>query len=559
MKTINVNIKNYIIAVITAFAVTATGCSGYMKSNSLSQLVYGLFFTTTPALNPLGITAVSSTSITLAQPTLFTSGNPFPTIQAYIGPDGLITITGSTVGGAITEGPVDVSAGPYTFNGLAGNTVYRIYVVAQNSSGYSVATITDSTGGIAPVLDNLVINSVDDQNIEVAMVNYITAGNPLPATADAYIGLDGTIAVTPLGVVSGSTDGPHDVIAGNYTFPGLTPNTPYRIIVVSSNTSGVSIRQITQTTGPSAPVLDPLVIGAVDDQNITLNVATYTTPGFPIPAAANAWIGLDGTITVTPLGAVGGSLFGPFDVDTLPHTFGGLTPNTPYRIIVVSTNASGVSIRQITQTTGPSAPVLDPLVIGAVDDQNITLNVATYTTAGFPVPAAANAYIGLDGVIAVSPLGAVTNETDGPYDVDSAPHTFAGLTPDMTYRIIVVSQNASGVSIRQITQTTGPSAPVLDPLAINSVDDQNIQLAAVSYATAGFPVPAAANAYIGLDGVIAVSPLGAVTNETDGPYDVDSAPHTFAGLTPNTTYRIIVVSQNASGVSIRQIVQTTSP
>ncbi|HRS79465.1 MAG TPA: hypothetical protein P5115_20160, partial [Spirochaetota bacterium] len=234
-------------------------------------------------------------------------------------------------------------------------------------------------------------------------------------------------------------------------------------------------------------------------------------------------------------------------------------PNTAYRIIVVSQNASGVSVRQITQTTGPSAPVLDPLAINSVDDQNIQLATVSYATQGFPVPAVANAYIGVDGVIAVDPLGAVTNETDGPYDVDSAPHTFTGLTPNTAYRIIVVSQNASGVSIREITQTTSPDAPLLAPLTLASVTNTNIRLAMVSYTRTGNPVPATADAYIGLDGTISVDySTGAVSNEISGPFDVDSTFHDFP-VGASTTYRIIVVASNASGVSIRQIVATTPP
>ncbi len=564
MKSNNVNLKKYMFSAVLVLAMTAGGCKGYLQSNTATQMFYGLFFSTTPVLENLVITATDSSSITLEQPNLFSTGNPMPTVQAYIGADGLITITGSTVGGIITEGPVDVSAGPYTFNGLAGNTVYRIIVVAENSSGYSVSQITQSTGGIAPVLNPLVITATDFQSITLAQPTFTTAGNPLPPTQTrlAYIGLDGTIAVNyTTGVVTGSIGAPLDVTiaAFPYTFTGLTANTAYRIIVVAENSSGVSIREIAQNTANTPPVLNPLAINSVDDQNIQLATVSYATQGFPVPAVANAYIGLDGVIAVDPLGAVTNETDGPYDVDSAPHTFTGLTPNTAYRIIVVSQNASGVSVRQITQTTGPSAPVLDPLGVNSVDETSIEVDTVSYARAGFPVPAVANAYIGLDGVIAVDPLGAVTNETDGPYDVDSAPHTFMGLTPNTTYRIIVVSSNASGVSIREITQTTSPDAPLLAPLTLTSVTNTNIRLAMVSYTRTGNPVPATADAYIGLDGTISVDySTGAVSNEISGPFDVDSTFHDFP-VGASTTYRIIVVASNASGVSIRQIVATTPP
>ena len=433
--------------------------------------------------------------------------------------------------GSSIAGPFDVDSAPHIFGGLTPDTTYRIIVVAQNASGVSIREITQTTGPSAPVLDPLVVSSVDDQNITLATTSYLSSGFPVPGTADAYIGLDGTITVTPLGVVGSSIAGPFDVDSAPHIFGGLTPDTTYRIIVVAQNASGVSIREITQTTGPSAPVLDPLVVSSVDDQNITLATTSYASSGFPVPGTADAYIGFDGTITVTPLGVVGSSIAGPFDVDSAPHIFGGLTPDTTYRIIVVAQNASGVSIREITQTTGPSAPVLDPLAVSSVDDQNITLATTSYLSSGFPVPGTADAYIGLDGTITVTPLGVVGSSIAGPFDVDSAPHTFGGLTPDTTYRIIVVAQNASGVSIRSIVCTTAPNPPVLAPLSVSFFDQTNITLDMASYTSPGFPVPGTADAYIGLNGTITVTPLGVVGSPLPARLTW-TAPHSPSGAWP---------------------------
>ena len=465
--------------------VVATSTSG-ISIKQMAVVTGGV----APVLNPLQITAVTIDSISLAQPSLSTVGIPGSTQEAYIGLNGTISVDFTTGVVSVQTDQNDVTSGPYTFTGLTVDTDYRIIVVADSgSAGFDVRQIVVRTAPSPPVLGTLVIGAVDDQSITLNMVSYTTSGFPVPGTADAYIGLDGTITVTPLGVVGSSIAGPFDVDSAPHTFGGLTPDTTYRIIVVAQNASGVSIREITQTTGPSAPVLNPLAVSSVDDQNITLAVVGYADSGFPVPGAADAYIGLDGTITVTPLGVVGSSIAGPFDVDSAPHTFGGLTPDTTYRIIVVAQNASGVSIREITQTTGPSAPVLNPLAVSSVDDQNITLATTSYASSGFPVPGTADAYIGLDGTITVTPLGVVGSSIAGPFDVDSAPHIFGGLTPDTTYRIIVVAQNASGVSIREITQTTGPSAPVLDPLVVSSVDDQNITLATTSYFHRAFRFP----------------------------------------------------------------------
>jgi hypothetical protein len=101
--------------------------------------------------------------------------------------------------------------------------------------------------------------------------------------------------------------------------------------------------------------LSTLNVSFFDANNITLDMVTFLSPGNPVPAVANAYIAVNGTITVSPLGVIGGvgPIDGPYNVIAAPHTFAGLTANTPYRIIVVTSNASGVSIRQIIQITGP--------------------------------------------------------------------------------------------------------------------------------------------------------------------------------------------------------------
>src|SRR4030067_833483 len=93
-----------------------------------------------PVLNNLVISDSQADSIMLAQPTLSTAGEPTPTVQAYIGINGTISVSGSTVSNSL-EGPVDVSAAGYEFSGLSDGISYKIIVVAQNSAGYSVMQI----------------------------------------------------------------------------------------------------------------------------------------------------------------------------------------------------------------------------------------------------------------------------------------------------------------------------------------------------------------------------------------------------------------------------------
>ena len=203
-----------------------------------------------PVMNPLALSAVGPTSITLAQPNFSIAGNPSPTVSAYIGLDGTISVSGTTVSGS-QQGPVDVSTTWCQFNGLAASLTYRIIVVAVNTSGYSVQQIVESTGLIAPVLNPLSILAFDSGSITLGQPTFSVAGNPLPPvqTVQAYIGLDGVISV--LGsVVSGAQQGPVDVSTAGCGFWFLSPNTAYRIIVVAQNSSGFSVVQIPQFTAP---------------------------------------------------------------------------------------------------------------------------------------------------------------------------------------------------------------------------------------------------------------------------------------------------------------------
>jgi hypothetical protein len=164
--------------------------------------------------------------------------------------------------------------------------------------------------------------------------------------------------------------------------------------------------------------------------------------------------------------------------------------------------------------------------------------------------------------------GAVTNNIGAAVDVNSAafPYTFAGLTPNTAYKIIVVAQNSSGLSIREIAQNTGYAGPVMDALSLTAIADTSITLSVPAFSTAGNPLPPVQTrlAYIGLasgGSAMTVDYLtGAVTNNIGAAVDVNSAafPYTFAGLSSDTAYTIIVVAQNSSGLSIRQITANTS-
>lgn len=316
----------------------------------IDESTYGI----APVMDALVTTTIPPTTdtITLDQPTFATGGNPVPTVRAYIGIDGFITVAGTTVSGA-DQGPVNVAAAGCTFTGLANDTTYRIIVVAENSVGSSVQQATQSTGGIAPVMEALVITTVSPtiDTITLDQPTFTTGGNPAP-TVKAYIGIDGFISVAGT-VVTGADQGPINAASGGYTFTGLDNDTTYRIIVVAENTFGSSVQQTTQSTVGIAPVMDTLVTTTIPPttDTITLDLPTFTTGGNPAPTV-KAYIGIDGFISVVGT-VVTGADEGPINVASAGYAFTGLTNGTTYRIIVVAENSAGSSVQQATETTLP--------------------------------------------------------------------------------------------------------------------------------------------------------------------------------------------------------------
>jgi hypothetical protein len=294
-----------------------------------------------PVLSALTVSGTEESSITLERPCFATAGNPVPEVLAYIGFDGVMFASGSLVKNRL-RGPVDVSTGGCLFDGLAPAT-YRVIVVAENSAGYSVAQVVQATGGVAPVLSNLVIAAAGESSIELARPALEVAGSPQPAV-EAYIGYAGTITVSGTDVCN-STGGPLDVSRGGCLFGGLEAGADYEIVVVARNSVGYSVKSIAQATASTAPVLNDLVIEAVDASSVTLARPTFAVAGNPLPAVS-AYIGPEENMVMTD-GSVSGFSQGPVDVSLGGCRFEGLAAGVSHRVVVVARNAAGYSAREI--------------------------------------------------------------------------------------------------------------------------------------------------------------------------------------------------------------------
>jgi hypothetical protein len=546
----------YSLLIILSFTLPfSLSCTNVFDAITLLYIWLNGKDATAPVLNNLVITDTQSDSITLAQPALSTAGDPAPKINAYIGLNGTITISGEIVSNYV-NGPIDVSASGYEFIGLTAATSYKIIVVARNALNYSVQQIVQSTAGasVAPVLNSLSISAYDDGSITLAHPTLSTTGYPTP-TVQAYIGLDGTISYSG-STVTGSVQGPIDVSAEGCQFNGLNYSTSYKIIVVAKNSVGYNVAQIIQSTAGLLvkPVLNSLSISTYDDVSISIAKPTFSTAGSPTPTV-QAYIGLTGTISFSG-SSVSNSLQGPIDVSTGGCQFTSLSSSTSYTIIVVAKNSAGYSVVQIAQSTAGTTvkPVLNNLSVSVFDDDSITIAKPTFSTAGNPTPTV-QAYIGLTGTIASSG-STVSNSIQGPIDVSTGGYQFSSLSGYTSYTIIVVAKNIAGYSVMQIVQSTAGITPVLNSLSVSAFDDDSITIAKPTFSIAGNPTPTV-KAYIGLSSTISISGT-TVTGSLQGPIDVSTGAYQFSSLSALTSYKVIVVAQNAVGSSAVSITQSTA-
>ncbi len=405
--------------------------------------------------------------------------------------------------------------------------------------------------GTIPVLNNLSIIDTDYESITIDLPSFSTEGSPIPEV-NAYIGTVNNIQITGAEVTN-FIEGPVDVSFNAYQFTGLDPDTAYKILVVAFNSEGYSVKEIIQSTSGIAPVLNDLALGSVTATSIALEQPTFATAGNPEPDM-QAYIGIDGTISISG-SIVTNFIEGPVDVSEAGYEFDSLNVNSTYRIVVVAHNSEGHSVKQVVQSTSGIAPVLNNLSIESFDETSITVSQPTLSIAGNPTPSIV-AYIGYNGNISIDGT-VVSDSIAGPVDVSTGSHQFTGLDVYNGYKIIVVAENDEGSSVKEIYQDTSGIVPVLNDLAIENFDSSSITLERPTFSVAGNPVPTV-YAYLGREGTIAVTG-NTVSNSLEGPINVSSGGYQFSGLDDNSSYKIIVVSENDEGSDVKSILCQTSP
>jgi sugar lactone lactonase YvrE len=283
------------------------------------------------------------------------------------------------------------------------------------------------------------------------------------------------------------------------TFTGLTAGTAYSIIVNSVNSGGsTASNPLSVTTTPSTPT--------------GLASNTITSSGFSI-SWSNGSGATSNTFTINSNPAT------PTTYDPVAKTasFGGLGAGTTYSVTAVATNSSG------------SSPASSALSVVTLATQPTTITSNTITTSGFSI-----AWLGGLGATSYTfTLNGVTT-TPSTYSTSAQTATFTGLTSGTAYATIVQAVTAGGSnSSAAVTITTLPSVPT-----------QPTSLTGSAYSPTSFTVSWSGGTYA----TYYDFKINGTTTIPDT-YSVSGKNAVFSGLSPGTSYGVIVTAANSAGTN----------
>jgi hypothetical protein len=202
---------------------------------------------TAPVLEPdLILNNYTLNSLTLEKPELDVFGNPSPTVIAYIGINGVISVTDNISNCVVSDSIAvqSVFSSGYEFEGLIENNTYKVIVVAKNSKGCDSIEGFEKIDGTPPTLLSFYVETWESASITISQPLFDDPPSVPEATLTGYVGYNGTINAsgndTDGYTVTGVLD-TIDIIAGEKTFTGLSPNRIYKIYVVAENQAGSSV------------------------------------------------------------------------------------------------------------------------------------------------------------------------------------------------------------------------------------------------------------------------------------------------------------------------------
>ena len=334
-----------------------------VSSNTLSVTT----LQTAPAAFTITLSSITSTSIAIVWPLDANVNNYTYTLNDISG-----TPSSSTNSSA-------------TFTSLIPNTLYRVVVIANNSSGVPTASNTLSLTTIRSAPDPFIISQTS-----VTSGNFVVSWPDDPNVTSYTFSLNGA-SVTPSSTRTSAT------------FRNLASDTSYDVIVTANNNSNMPTPSNTLT------VITLLVTPVISSSSIT---STGFIVSWPLDTNANRY-----TYTINSNQAI------PSAETASSATFTGLTPNQPYSVTVTARDDNNNNTSLVSNTLSIRTSIDRPTAL-VVSDISSTTFILNWTGS-----VGATTYTFVLGGIPTTPT----------YTPGSTTATFTGLTPATYYGVQVIA------------------------------------------------------------------------------------------------------------------------
>ena len=405
------------------------------------------------------------------------------------------------------------TASPIIIAGLTAGTPYTIVLRAVSTAGAGWTTgnsntsssVTTNQIGLAPVITG--VSAVNGSTTSISVVFTGSTGGIPELTKYQY------------STNSGSSFLDASVTSSPITITGLTPGTPYTVILRAiSSTSWVSPYSnewspVTTNKIGGQPIITS--VSAVDGTNDSISVLfTGSTGGYP-------------TLTKYQYSTNGGSFLEAVR-NSSPIIIAGLNAGTAYTVIIKAISGSNwtsppsIASQQVTTNKTGTAPIISSVV--AVDKTTNSLRV-TFTDPSDGIPATTNYqyYTTPPGVNEITDLIGLTGSS----------FTITGLSAGVAYGVTMRSLSTTAWSSSYSTKFTDVSTNKFgSPPDVSVVNGDGKITVTYSQATAG---TAPTTYYYSLNG-------GALVSAPVSGFDLSGV-----SLTNTSPYSIFVLARNPAG------------
>jgi titin len=432
--------------------------------------------------------------------------------------NGGATVTGYTVtllDGATVIETRKVSILSTTFENLNPVTTYTVSITATNSAGTSTAVektiTTEAIAASAPV------NVVSSAASNVVSATWTAPAKDGGATVTGY-------TATLVNVDTNMNISTKTVTSTNVAFSNVPRGKNYKVVVVATNSAGVSVAASSNTVH-----VDAIISGAPSTVNLSLDGSTtivtkWTAPVFDGGSAITGYkvTILNGTTVLESKNT---------DANTFTVSFAGLNPVTEYTVEVAAINSVGTS------TAASKSITTNAVASSAVN--NLVATVSDTTVASTWTAPTSNGGATVTGYTAT--LVNANNQIVATKNVTSEEVSFSNVARGQNYTVKVTATNSAGNSPAATSNEVTVEAVISDAPATATAETVGDQEVTVTWTAPKYNGGSVITSYL----VTMKSELGEATREVTG----DTLSVTLE-LAADTAYTFSVLANNAKGASV---------